>query len=287
MVKVCPQCNSSYTDESLQFCLSDGTPLVATETNSASWHSAETIYDPNIIIQQPSPHQTSPNSNSHTNSSVQINSSTFQTSNKSNNLLSLLGLAILLGGIIFGSYWLFFRDNSGDINKTNLTQTTETKRPVVQLSPEQNAQVKKDVTALLQTWNDSNNTRKIEDHIKCYADTLSVYYKESGIDKNHVRADRMRAYERYEVIDIQLDNIKITPESETSASATFDKTWTFKSSKKVSTGSVQQEFTFIKKDGKWLIDGEKDVKVYYVNNRENSDANSNSANQNNENSSGK
>jgi hypothetical protein len=97
----------------------------------------------------------------------------------------------------------------------------------------------------------------------------------------------MRAYERYEVIDIQLDNIKITPESETSASATFDKTWTFKSSKKVSTGSVQQEFTFIKKDGKWLIDGEKDVKVYYVNNRENSDANSNSANQNNENSSGK
>jgi hypothetical protein len=177
MVKVCPQCNSSYTDESLQFCLSDGTPLVATETNSASWHSAETIYDPNIIIQQPSPHQTSPNSNSHTNSSVQINSSTFQTSNKSNNLLSLLGLAILLGGIIFGSYWLFFRDNSGDINKTNLTQTTETKRPVVQLSPEQNAQVKKDVTALLQTWNDSNNTRKIEDNIKFYSDTLRVYYK--------------------------------------------------------------------------------------------------------------
>lgn len=287
MVKVCPQCNSSYTDESLQFCLSDGTPLVATETNSASWHSAETIYDPNIIIQQPSPHQTSPNSNSQTNSSLQINSGTFQSAQKSSNLFVLIGLAVLLGGIAFGSYWLFFRENSGDVNKTNLTQTNETKRPVVELSPEQNAQVIKEVTALLQTWNTANKERKIEDHIKCYADTLEVYYKESGKDKNHVKADRLRAYQLFDSIDIQIDNIKITPESETSASATFDKTWTFKNSKKVSTGSVQQEFNFIKKDGKWLINGEKDTKVYYVNNRENTDANSNSAKQSNENSSSK
>lgn len=277
MVKLCPQCNSSYTDETLQYCLSDGTPLVTSETNSASWHSAETIFDPNIIIQQPSAHETSPNSQNPTSSSLNLNSGTFQSSKKSNNLLIFVGLAILLGGIVFGSYWMFVRETPIESNNSQAPKT-ETKRPVVQLPPEQDAQVKKDVSALLQIWNSANKDRKIDDHIKCYADTLDVYYKESGKDKNHVKADRLRAYQLFDSIDIQLDNIKITPESETSASATFDKTWTFKNSKKISTGSVQQEFSFIKKDGKWLINGEKDTKVYFINNRENSDANSTNTN---------
>ena len=30
-MKVCPKCNSSYSDETLNFCLTDGVPLVAEE----------------------------------------------------------------------------------------------------------------------------------------------------------------------------------------------------------------------------------------------------------------
>jgi hypothetical protein len=39
--------------------------------------------------------------------------------------------------------------------------------------------------------------------------------------------------------------------------------------KKTSTGSVQQEVHVTKTNGKWLIDAEKDLKVYFLNNREN------------------
>ncbi|MCU0239112.1 MAG: hypothetical protein MUC29_06695 [Pyrinomonadaceae bacterium] len=279
MVKICPQCNSAYTDESLQYCLSDGTPLVVSENNSASWHSAETIYDPNIIIHQSSPHQTSPNSQSPTNSSIQVNSGNFQNNQQSNNLLMYLGLAILLGGIGFGSYWIFFKEAPKETFKASQLHTTETKRPIVQLLPEQESQINKEVTALLQLWNTTNEQRKIDEHIKCYADTLDVYYKESGKDKNHVKADRIRAYERYETIDLQIDNVKISPTSENSAIAIIDKTWTFKNPKKISTGSVQQQLDFAKKDGKWFINGEQDLKVYYINNRENGDTNTSNTNQ--------
>jgi hypothetical protein len=77
---------------------------------------------------------------------------------------------------------------------------------------------------------------------------------------------------------MQVDNLKITPESTESASVIFDKSWTMKNEKKTSTGSVQQEIHVTKTNGKWLIDGEKDLKVYFLNNRENpSSDNSNPA----------
>jgi Tol biopolymer transport system component len=105
---------------------------------------------------------------------------------------------------------------------------------------------------------------------------LKVYYGDSGKDKNHVRADRMRAYQRYDMISIQLDKIKIVPESTEAATVTFDKGWTMKNAQKTSTGSVLQELHMVKINGKWLIDAERDVKTYFINNRENeADANAN------------
>jgi len=49
-MKRCPNCNRSYTDASLNFCLEDGTPLVV---------DAPTPSDPNATIRYPSPRDTS------------------------------------------------------------------------------------------------------------------------------------------------------------------------------------------------------------------------------------
>jgi len=49
----------------------------------------------------------------------------------------------------------------------------------------------------------------------------------------------------------------------------FDKSRKIKNDKKTSTDSVQKEIHVTKTNGKWLIDGEKDLKVYFINNREN------------------
>src|ERR1700752_117901 len=49
-MKRCPSCNRTYTDSSLNFCLEDGTPLVA---------DAPPPTDPNVTVRYPSPRETS------------------------------------------------------------------------------------------------------------------------------------------------------------------------------------------------------------------------------------
>src|SRR5260221_3930573 len=51
-MKRCPQCNRSYADDALSFCLDDGSPLLTT--------SAPTPSDPSASIQYPQPRDTSP-----------------------------------------------------------------------------------------------------------------------------------------------------------------------------------------------------------------------------------
>lgn len=51
-MKRCPQCNRTYTDDALSFCLDDGSPLVSA--------SAPSSYDPSATIQYPQSRDTSP-----------------------------------------------------------------------------------------------------------------------------------------------------------------------------------------------------------------------------------
>jgi hypothetical protein len=51
-MKRCPQCNRTYTDDALSFCLDDGSPLLSTGGPAPS--------DPSATIQYPQPRDTSP-----------------------------------------------------------------------------------------------------------------------------------------------------------------------------------------------------------------------------------
>jgi len=51
-MKRCPQCNRTYTDDALSFCLDDGTPLVS--------GAAPSSFDPGATVQYPQARETSP-----------------------------------------------------------------------------------------------------------------------------------------------------------------------------------------------------------------------------------
>jgi hypothetical protein len=51
-MKRCPQCNRTYTDDALSFCLDDGSPLVSA--------SAPSSFDPSATIQYPQSRETTP-----------------------------------------------------------------------------------------------------------------------------------------------------------------------------------------------------------------------------------
>src|SRR5512132_244033 len=52
-MKRCPQCNRTYTDDALSFCLDDGSPLVSASAPSSS-------FDPGATVQYPQGRDTSP-----------------------------------------------------------------------------------------------------------------------------------------------------------------------------------------------------------------------------------
>lgn len=280
-MKVCPKCNSTYTDETLNFCLTDGVPLVVEEVldeyfsrESTSWHKAETLLDPRFSAPEDA-RQTAVNPSSPT---LELGTNTAESLSleKSNKTLyAALGglLAVLVAGGAY--YFLAVRPsptaaNTAAHNPSVIdTKPTTPKRNVVALSPEEDAQVKKELTAFIQNWVETNSQKNADAHMAHYANTLEIYYNESGKDKNHVLADRLRAYQRYETIQMQVDNIKISPESTESATLVFDKSWTMRNAQRTSTGSVEQEMHVSKHDGRWLIDSEKDLKVHFINNRDN------------------
>lgn len=282
-MKICPKCQSSYSDETLNFCLTDGVPLVVEEAlperlSSGQWHDAETLID-NREPKSDSPHRTSTGGGAPTFFHSPANTTNFQA-RKTSKTYPAIG-AVLLVALAAGGVWWFSRASNQGVPAIVVENKASTpKRVTVQLSPEQENLVKSEVVDFMNGWRETNEKKDIEAHIAHYVDNLQIYYGESGIDKNHVRADRLRAYQRYDTISIQLDKLKITAEAEDAATVVFDKTWTMKNAKKTSTGSVEQEIHVSKIKGKWLIDAEKDVKVYYINNRENQsdDAQANSNN---------
>lgn len=272
-MKVCPKCNSSYSDETLNFCLTDGVPLVAEEIldeylskhNSKSWHTADTLVDPRFSLSDARP------------TAIGTSAPTFELGNTTaQNLIPAksrtplyAALGVLLAALIGGGVWWYSKSNSTTQAVVSENTPSPSKRVIVPITAEQDAQVKKEVTEFLLNWARTNSEKNAEAHIALYANTLEIYYGESGRDKGHVLADRQRAYQRYNTIQMDVDNIKVTPESQESATVVFDKSWTMRNDKKTSTGSVQQEIHVSKTGGKWLIDSEKDLKVYFINNREN------------------
>ncbi|MCD9189298.1 MAG: hypothetical protein LUM44_22970 [Pyrinomonadaceae bacterium] len=272
-MKVCPKCNSSYSDETLNFCLADGSPLVAAGATagefSNSWHDSETLRDQRVHNTD-NAHNTIPIAPVTTFSLSQAKTETFQNPSESSGkklyaVLAGIVLLLLVGGI----WWFYAGKNTVAVGneRNGNNSTSQSPRVIVQLTPEQDAQVKKEITDFIESWRKTNEDRDIDKHIDHYANTLEYFYKESDINRNKVRASRQQAYETFATMTLQVDKLKISPESETSAVAVFDKSWTFKNDKKTTTGSVQQELRISKQNGKWQIVGEKDLNVYFINNR--------------------
>jgi ketosteroid isomerase-like protein len=158
--------------------------------------------------------------------------------------------------------------NTPNVNKPNAngnTRATPTPTPSPTAAPVDTSAVAGQVTSTLNGWASATTARDIDAHMNYYAETLDTYYNAKNISSARVRTDRARAFNTYSSMDVQLSNIRVTPDpTGQRATVTFDKTWTFDGDKH-SNGSVQQLVTLSKQGGRWRITGEKDLQVYYVN----------------------
>lgn len=328
-MKRCPRCNRTYTDETLRFCLEDGTALVSggqVFTDPEATLVGETAHLPLDPAQQqqvqPPPREELPP----TEIMGQRGTPTIAVSNAAQTaqlsaphatqgtaatpraerprntativIVSVVGTILLVALGFFGVLvYLKSRDGGGSVRLANTQETrpnTNSNVPA-NIAPNSNRSnlngnsnnsnarpspspaasptaspvdataVASQVTSALNGWAAATTARDIDAHMNYYADTLDTYYNARNVSSSRVRSDRERAFDTYSSMDVQLSNIRVTPDpSGQRATVTFDKTWTF-AGDKYSNGSVQQLVTLTKTGGRWRITGEKDLQVYYVN----------------------
>ena len=303
-MKQCPNCQTKYTDDTLKFCLQDGTPLVEaanadTEMPTIAFTDSETLVSPRRVERLDIPIE---KSNSRDwEQSRQTQNSEFPPETKKSNTFSIVALTAFVMLLLFGGAigtWLYLRkgktetvqnkNNKVAVNQNSAPKTnanaevspspeetsptptatptisptaTPTAAPAPDFNPEQ---VRREVSEKVDAWKRATESGNVNAITNNYADTID-YYNKKNVSLDAVRKDKQRAFSKFYNIEMNVSNLRVTPDnSGTRATAVFDKEWNFEGDDNYSSGKVQTQLQLQKFGGKWLITGEKDLKVYYT-----------------------
>lgn len=277
-MKICPNCQSRYTDDTLQYCLQDGSPLVFETENPPPAPTVAYSGETETIV----------------NKRRADEAENLQAETRGTNTALIVAATALATVLIFGAAavgaWLYFsKDETArnanvkssfpeNANKTSNFNSTAspssgasetpseekaaTPAPTPQVDPEK---IKAEVSGVVNDWKSLAESRNLSAYMNKYAGTVD-YYNKKGATAAAVRADKQRAFSIYDTIEINLSNMRVNPDaSGDGATAVFDKEWYFESDTKTSEGKVRTELRLKKIGGEWKITGERDLKVYYVN----------------------
>jgi len=298
-MKYCPNCQTTYTDDSLRFCLQDGTQLadvsgMNSEMPTVAFDDSETLVSrkpPQQVVRINVPETESQNWQQPEQPRI-VAPPPVETKRSKTALTvmaTVLGMLLFLGIAGLGAWMLLksrktevavnvnnapanrpLNSNSANIKTSNANLTapaaspTATPIPKPTLKPEEIKAVTNDVKQAIDEWKGSSENLDLDGNLDQYADSVD-YYAGGRVNRARVRADKQRAFEQFDSINFNISNVKITPDaSGEKAIAVFDKEWRFEGEQRYSAGKVRQQLTLGKIDGRWLITGEKDLKTYYV-----------------------
>lgn len=271
-MKRCPACGTQYTDDTLRFCLQDGTPLgdsIGPNFIDAPADDAETVVSNRGRTTQPSnfepvhvPHRERKRSNP-----VLV------------GLLVALGILFLFGAAGVAG-WLYFRNQNREaarnieapttnLNRSNNSRVSPspsaTPKPSPTTEPTRSEidkeRAERDISSTIGRWNSQIESGDLDAAISNYADRVD-YFTKRGVSPAFIRDDKRTAFARFDDLRIDIGDIEISfDETGENATAVFDKEWEFEGERR-STGRVRSELRLRNVDGRWLIAGERDLKVY-------------------------
>lgn len=293
-MKVCPHCQTRYTDDTLQFCLQDGAALTSSN-DQTSMPTADSFEGEQETVVKNRPDQIEFDlQNSKETQYRQPQSANYQTETRKSNTGLIIATTVLATILIFGvgvAAWIYFGnkkevtrdanvknsfpDNSAknkngntevfppeNTNEKPSVRPTEQKTPAPDFDAEE---VKANVSKTVYAWKSAAESISLSEYMTHYAARLD-YYNKKNASIGTVRADKQKAFSTYDTIKINLSNMRVTPdETGENATAVFDKEWYFENAQKVSEGKVQTQLKLKKFGGDWKITSERDLKVYYVN----------------------
>ena len=261
-MKRCPGCGTIYTDDSLQFCLQDGTPLVpsaddASETETVTRPRQSTASNPPVVSAQ----NTRRSRKGTTAALIVV-------------IVALVFVLLLAAGAI--ALWWFVRNpEQADVNNNPVRpgptvtpvknpspspslSPSATASPSASPTPVNNEKVTREIARALATWKSDTEARDISRLSDDYADKVD-YFNHNGSGKQAVLQDKSRAFSTFQSISLVISNESISvSDTDDTASAEFEKQWAF-TGDHISTGKVRSQLKFRKIGGKWLITSEKDL----------------------------
>ena len=277
-MKVCPSCKTQYTDDSLAFCLQDGTPLVLIEPAFTGGGETDTV----IRRREPRPEN-----------QAQSQVTRIPQPGGSGSKMTVIIIALVVGliGVLIvlalGLAWLFWppnqvaNDNVANDRSRNVPSNINRRSPAPTPSPSPTSSLNvvfptatprsntsddvaiSQVGATIERWREATNALDSESLMNNYAETVD-YYRRGSVSSDFVLNDKRRAFERLTAITVTISNMSISiDQSGERATAEFDKAWVFQGARAVS-GKARSQLRFARVSGKWLITGERDLSVYYT-----------------------
>ena len=281
-MKTCPKCLTQYTDDTLVYCLQDGSALSAATqagTPTVVLGETETLVRPREGGPVP---ETQPSL-----SGDAVRSGTSAPTPRRSSTVLAVAITALLMILVFGvlgiAAFLYFKNRVADnrdlgattnrvedlgnipVSSPSMSPLPSPRSPAPSPTPERAAAVdeetRDDVISEIDSWRDITEDMDLDALMGHYAPRVD-YYNRRGADIGFIRADKSRAFSRFTDIRMKLSNIQLTPDdSGNRITAVFDKEWAF-SGERTTTGKVRQLLELKKIDGRWLITAERDLKVY-------------------------
>lgn len=284
-MKYCPSCGTQYTDDTLRFCLQDGSQLTPGRESEAR---TVVLDETPTLTRNPVPAEVT-RTGAGTSSEIPLG--------KSRSLLGYFLIAGVAGAMLFvagvAAAWFLFSglpaagsNNIADAGNVSSPAPGNANRILSTPGPRSSAtadegpsprpteppttpqvainDARTAVSQVIQRWKSSAEDLDLNSYMSNYAQKVD-YYNRSGASRSVVRSDKARAFRMYNSISISLSNLNISFGGPGEiATAEFDKEWDFRGSRS-SSGKVRTELRLRLEDGQWLIIGERDIRVYFVN----------------------
>ncbi|QQS40760.1 MAG: hypothetical protein IPM63_15530 [Acidobacteriota bacterium] len=250
-MKTCPKCRSQYTDESLTYCLQDGTPLVDASADegepTVAFGDAETLEsrkgEGRIGIEIPRDDD---------GPETQLRAPARATATEPASRSGLLRTTLFAAAILFTLFLIagtiglviyFNMDGGGAVSNTDgrlpsnidigsnadngaspsptpePTETPEAKpspSPTEEESPTPEYitdpdEVKDFVRRHLQIWKRLTEQQRLDELMSFYDERLERYYSKSNVAKSVVRRDKAAAFAKLDSLSITISKLDVTP----------------------------------------------------------------------------
>ncbi|MDQ3635578.1 MAG: hypothetical protein M3405_13870 [Acidobacteriota bacterium] len=253
-MKYCPNCENIYADDTLQYCLQDGSPLTD-ESNKNSDIPMVTLQEQETVVSSREPDQIKVDLND--NPPVQVireerqsvRTPVIQPEPKKSNTLFLVLATGLLTLLVFGlagigAYFYLNKNNKNselakDANSaTNKNSSESIKKPAENLAsetpeiedtpektptpdePEETPTPEVDLGEIKNDISDRISSWKSQTESQDLDDYMNGYadrvdyYTKRGVSKNFVRNDKQRAFSKYDSVKFDISNVRISPSSD-------------------------------------------------------------------------